>query len=115
MPLDHTYAGFEPAIMGSNTILEHNIVGKKRSLYTCESKWWNANFLTNNSANLMPFTELPIRSNLGDQTQIPHTFGTMIFNTPLTPDLAGNPTENAHSPLKSYLCCCIGDIKRSEP
>lgn len=34
---------------------------------------------------------------------MPQTLGTIILSTPDTPDLAGSPTENAHSPLKSYI------------
>lgn len=42
--------------------------------------------------NCIPLTLLPCWSKGGDQTIIPHTFGTTIKIAPLTPDLAGNPT-----------------------
>jgi hypothetical protein len=52
MPLDHTQAGFKPASVGSNAILECKTAVEKRALYTApytsaggDGEGWAAEFM----------------------------------------------------------------------
>lgn len=53
--------------------------------------------------NVRVKVKIRVRASLGDQMQIPPTFGITIKMTPLLPAFPGTPTSYAHFPEESFI------------